>query len=145
MQVLENLKRKTELHESLSDIEVDILESDIGLKALYEDEGVTQDVLLDYPYINEKYEDEELNSPKRGGSKKYYVYVKNDKGNIVKVQFGDTSGLQAKINNPEAVKSFVARHDCANKKDRTTPGYWACSTPKIAKQLGLKGGGNYFW
>lgn len=135
------LKEKTELYESLSDIEKDILESDIGLKALYENE----EVLLDYPYINEKYEDVELNSPKRGGSKKYYVYVKNDKGNIVKVQFGDTSGLQAKINNPEAVKSFVARHDCANKKDRTTPGYWSCRLPKIAKQLGLEGGGNYFW
>jgi len=135
------LKEKTELHESLSDIEIDILDSDIGLKALYEN----VEVLLDYPYINEKYEDVELNSPKRGGDKKYYVYVKNDKGNIVKVQFCDTSGLKVKINDPASVKSFVARHDCKSKTDKTTPGYWACRTPKFAKQLGLEGGGQYFW
>src|SRR5210317_1017853 len=87
----------------------------------------------------------ELNSPKRGGSKKFYVYVKNDKGNVVKVSFGDDTGLQAKINDAEATKSFVARHDCANKKDKTTPGYWACRLPMYAKELGLEGGGDYFW
>ena len=40
----------------------------------------------------------ELNRAKRGGSKKFYVYVKNDKGNVIKVEFGDTTGLKAKIN-----------------------------------------------
>lgn len=87
----------------------------------------------------------ELNSPKRGGNKKYYVYVKNDKGNVVKVEFGDTSGLQAKIDDPQARASFVARHDCDNKKDKTTPGYWSCRLPMYAKELGLEGGGDYFW
>lgn len=135
------LKQKTALHENLSDIEKEILQSDIGLKSLYGE----SEILLDYPYINEKYEDVELNSPKRGGSKKYYVYVKNDKGNIIKVEFGDTTGLQAKINNPEAVKSFVARHDCANKTDKTTPGFWSCRLPFFSKQLGLQGGGKYYW
>ena len=47
-----------------------------------------------------------LNDPKRGGKKKFFVYVKNDKGNVIKVQFGDTSGLSAKINNPAATKVF---------------------------------------
>ena len=87
----------------------------------------------------------ELNKPKRGGSKKYYVYVKNDKGNVIKVEFGDTTGLTAKINDPEARKSFVARHKCEQKKDKTKPGYWACRLPRYAKALGLKGGGNFFW
>ena len=80
-----------------------------------------------------------LNSPKRGGSKKYYVYTKNKKGNVVKVSWGDTTGLKTKANNPGAVKSFVARHDCKNKNDKTKAGYWACRTPRY-KQLGVKGG-----
>ena len=33
----------------------------------------------------------------------------------------------------------------ATKKDKTKPGYWACRMPYFAKQLGLSGGGNYFW
>jgi len=93
-------------------------------------------------------ENKELNSPKRnsGSGKKYYVYVKNDKGNVVKVTFGDEKGgLSSKINDPEARKSFVARHNCDTKKDKTSPGYWSCRLPYYAKQLGLSGGGNFFW
>jgi len=71
--------------------------------------------------------------------------VKNDKGNVIKVEFGDTTGLTAKINDPDARKSFVARHKCDQKKDKTKPGYWACRLPMYAKALGLKGGGNFFW
>ena len=126
---------------SLTDFDKYLLETDIGLTDVFEN----QEVLLDYPFINEKQEDVELNSPKRGGSKKFYVYVKNDKGNVIKVEFGDTSGLKAKINDKDAVKSFVARHDCSNKNDKTTPGYWSCRLPWYAKQLGLEGGGKYFW
>ena len=37
-----------------------------------------------------------LNDPIRGGSKKFYVYVKNEKGNVIKVSFGDTTGLSIK-------------------------------------------------
>jgi hypothetical protein len=94
--------------------------------------------------INEE-KDVELNSPKRGGNKKYYVYVKNDKGNVIKVEFGDTSGLKAKIDDSEARKSFVARHKCSEKKDKTKPGYWACRLPRYAKALGLSGGGDFYW
>ena len=87
----------------------------------------------------------ELNQPKRGGDAKYYVYVKNDKGNVIKIQFGDTTGLSAKINDKEAAASFAARHKCDTKTDKTKAGYWACRLPRYAKQLGLKGGGNYWW
>tara|TARA_B100000902_G_C27096111_1_gene806357 strand:- start:114 stop:770 length:657 start_codon:yes stop_codon:yes gene_type:complete len=81
-----------------------------------------------------------LNSPKRGGSKKYYVYVRNPKtGKVKKVSWGDTTGLKTKANNPGAVKSFVARHKCKQKKDKTKAGYWACRTPRY-KSLGVKGG-----
>jgi hypothetical protein len=120
-----------------------LMSTDIGELAIYE--GV--EVPLDHPLIEAEYKgrEVELNEPKRGGDKKFYVYVKNEKGNVIKVQFGDTSGLSAKINDPAARKSFSARHDCPNKKDKTSPGYWSCNLPRYADQLGLKGGGNFFW
>lgn len=104
-------------------------------------------VPLEQPMIESEYKgkDVELNQPKRGGKAKYYVYVKNDKGNVIKIQFGDTTGLSAKINDKEAAKSFAARHQCHLKTDKTKAGYWACRLPRYAKSLGLKGGGNYFW
>lgn len=86
----------------------------------------------------------ELNKPKRGGSKKFYVYVKNDKGNVVKVSFGDPN-LSVKFSDEDARKSFAARHDCANKKDKTSAGYWSCNLPRYASQLGLSDGGNFYW
>ena len=85
-----------------------------------------------------------LNSPKVGGPKKYYVYVK-DGDKIKKITWGDTTGLKVKINNKKAADSFAARHDCKNKTDKTTAGYWACRLPHYAKQLGLSGGGDFFW
>ena len=86
-----------------------------------------------------------LNKPKRGGSKAYYVYVKDPKsGNVKKVSFG-SSGLRAKINNRGAVKSFVARHKCKQKNDKTKAGYWSCRLPRYAKSLGLSGGGGQWW
>jgi hypothetical protein len=94
-------------------------------------------------YLNEteKKKTPPIGKPKRGGSKKFYVYVR-DKGKIKKVSFGDTSGLSVKINNPEARRAFAARHDCKNKKDRTKPSYWSCNVGRYAKQLGL--GSNFY-
>lgn len=85
-----------------------------------------------------------LNKPMRGGSKKYYVYVKTDKGNIKKIEFGDTTGLSAKVSNQKARKSFSARHNCPDKKDKTKAGYWAC---RINKYSHLWGGKTYpgYW
>ena len=85
-----------------------------------------------------------IGKPKRGGSKKFYVYVR-DKGKIKKVSFGDTSGLSAKLNNPKARQAFAARHDCKNKKDRTKASYWSCRLPRYAKLLGLKSNFSGFW
>jgi hypothetical protein len=76
-----------------------------------------------------------LGKPKRGGSKKFFVYVK-DGDKVKKVQFGDTTGLSTKVNNPKARKAFAARQNCDRKKDRTTPGYWACNIGKYWKSLG---------
>lgn len=84
-----------------------------------------------------------IGKPMRGGSKKFYVYVK-DKGKIKKVSFGQ-AGMSAKINNPEARRAFAARHDCKNKKDRTKASYWSCRLPRYAKLLGLKSNFSGFW
>lgn len=88
-----------------------------------------------------------LNKPKRSsGPKKYYVYTRNPKTKkIIKVNFGDSGNLSAKISNPKARKSFVARHKCNQKNDRTKPGYWSCRLPRYAKGLNIKGGGNFMW
>lgn len=59
------------------------------------------------------------------GPKKRAVYVRNKKGNVVKVNFGDKK-MKIKKSNPERRKSFRARHKCSQKKDRTTAGYWSC-------------------
>ena len=67
----------------------------------------------------------DLNNPTKGDTKKYKVYVKNDKGNVVKVEFGDPN-MSIKRDDPARRKSFRARHNCDQKKDKTTAGYWSC-------------------
>jgi hypothetical protein len=125
---------------SLDGFNKELIESDIGKFDMFEGNHVP----LDCPMMEE--DDKELNSPKRGGPKKFYVYVKDPStGNVKKVSFGDTSGLKAKIDDPEARKSFVARHKCSQQNDKTTAAYWSCRLPRYAKQLGLSGGGNFFW
>lgn len=135
------------LRENQSTVKLDCLgmvlvESDIGRFGEYEGEKVP----LDLPFITEEEDDVELGKPKRGGPKKFYVYVRNPKtGNVKKVTFGDTTGLKAKINDPKARKAYAARHNCDQAKDRTTAQYWSCNLPRYAKALGLSGGGNFFW
>lgn len=83
--------------------------------------------------------DVELNKPTRGDKKKYKVYVKNDKGNVVKVEFGDLKGgLTQQIQDMDRRRAFGKRHNCSNKKDKTTPGYWSCRLPRYWKELGFK-------
>lgn len=86
-----------------------------------------------------------LNKPKRGGSKKFYVYTKNKKGNVVKVSFGGTTGLNVKIDEPGARASFAARHQCDKKKDKTKPGYWACNIGRYWKSLGGSRNFSGYW
>tara|TARA_R100000697_G_scaffold121423_1_gene148494 strand:- start:200 stop:577 length:378 start_codon:yes stop_codon:yes gene_type:complete len=60
-----------------------------------------------------------------GGPKKRAVYVKNEKGNVVKVTFGDPN-LSIKRDQPERRKSFRARHNCDNPGPKTKARYWSC-------------------
>src|SRR6056300_658319 len=86
----------------VSSLDAQVLETDLGEMANYQGE----DVPLDCPLVEE--DEPELNKPKRGGPKKFYVYVKDPStGNVKKVTWGDTTGLKAKINDVAARKSFA--------------------------------------
>jgi len=109
--------------------DLEMLESDLGKFFVYNGERMP----LDFPMINEaEYQGKtvELGKPKKGGSKKWYVYVRNPKtGKIVKVSYGSPV-MTAKWNDAGARASFAARHQCDKKKDRTKAGYWACRAHK---------------
>jgi hypothetical protein len=112
---------------------------DYGVYFEYED-------LLNLNESEDKKKNPPIGKPKRGGSKKFYVYVKNPKTKkIKKISFGDTTGLSTKINNPEARRAFAARHDCKNKTDKTKASYWSCRLPRYASLLGLKSSFSGFW
>ena len=116
--------------------------TDIGKFGIYEGKKVP----LDLPAIDEaEYQgkDVPIGKPKRGGSKAYYVYVK-DGDKVKKVSFG-SGGLRAKIKDPKARQAFAKRHNCDQKKDRTTPGYWSCNLPRYAPALGLGPKMNTYW
>jgi hypothetical protein len=130
---------KMGLYETTNPDEIDLFENtDLGEWAMFEGEEVP----LDFPMYEEtleeakkkKKKDPPIGKPTKntGGGKKYKVYVRNPKtGNIKKITYGDSKGgLKGNWNNAEARKSFAARHKCAEKKDRTSPGYWACRAHK---------------
>jgi hypothetical protein len=92
-------------------------------------------------------DDKKVNVPKKGGPKKFYVYVK-DGEKTKKVTFGAKDGganLSVKIDDPKARKAFADRHNCDTANDKLSARYWSCRLPYYAKDLGLKGGGNFFW
>jgi hypothetical protein len=66
-----------------------------------------------------------LNKPTKGDVKKSKVYVKNEKGNVVKVNFGDPD-MKIKKNIPARRKSFRARHNCDNPGPKWKARYWSC-------------------
>ena len=68
-----------------------------------------------------------LNKPVRSsdGPKKFHVYVKNPKGNVVKVNFGDPD-MEIKADDPDARRSFRARHNCDNPGPKHKARYWSC-------------------
>ena len=74
-----------------------------------------------------------LNKIMQGDKKKFKVYVKNDKGNVVVVHFGqggDAKGgtMRIRKSNPKARKSFRERHNCDNQRPKYKARYWACRT-----------------
>ena len=138
----------------LSEADRHLIENtDIGKFGIYEGQKVPLDMpMVDMELLNEaEYQGKnvQLGKPKRGGSKKFYVYVMNPKTKKVKkVSFGAAGGgqnLRVKFKDPKARKAFADRQNCDKKKDRTTPGYWSCNLPRYAKALGLGANMNTFW
>ena len=130
-----------------------ILETDLGYTSLYEGKEVQLDFIFEEveALTEAEYQGKnvELGKPKRGGSKKFYVYVKDPKTKKVKkVSFGAKDGgqnLRVKLNDPKARRAFADRQNCDQKNDKTKPGYWSCRLPRYAKLLGLKSNFSGFW
>jgi len=116
-----------------------INETSAGQIAIFENETL----LLDVPFlINEaEYQgkDVKLNKPFRtpNQSKKYAVYTKNDKGNVVKVRFGDPNS-RVKNYDKDRAKNFQKRHKCEDPGPKWKAKYWSCNLHRYAKLLGLK-------
>ena len=87
-----------------------------------EDVEFWDDVLEEAEYQGRKVT---LNKPMKGDVKKSKVYVKNAKGNVVKVNFGDKK-MKIKKSNPKRRKSFRARHNCDNPGPKWKARYWSC-------------------
>ena len=66
-----------------------------------------------------------LGKPTQGDVKKFKVYVRNPKGNVVKVNFGDPD-MRIRKSDPDARRSFRARHNCDNPGPRHKARYWSC-------------------
>ena len=88
------------------------------------------------PQIIADKENKTLNKPFRTpkGPKKFSVYVKNDKGNIVKVNFGDPN-MEIKRDDPDRRKSFRARHNCDNPGPKWKARYWSCRQWRAGKRV----------
>ena len=93
----------------------------------------TQDFHEEYGYLGyaDMFEAEyqgrkvKLNKPMQGDVKTFKVYVKNAKGNVVKVNFGDPN-MRIKKSNPARRRSFRARHNCDNPGPKWKARYWSC-------------------
>ena len=142
--------------------EKDLLESDIGEVAEYEGQPVVLDFPVD-DSLEECWKGYAQQGMKKKGNKMVpncvpmneegdpthgkgigkpfrsrgggAVYVRNGKGNIIKVNFSQ-SGMRKRFNEPGRVKSFIARHHCYSNKDRTSASYWACRWPRYFSDSG---------
>ena len=108
----------------------EFIETNLAEEVTLED---TQDFHEEYGYLGyaDMFEAEyrgrkvKLNKPMQGDVKKFKVYVKNPKGNVVKVNFGDPN-MRIKKSNPARRRSFRARHNCDNPGPKHKARYWSC-------------------
>lgn len=125
------------LYSPRTNFEKDLLESDLGLWGVYGGARVPLDLPMkeeDLVEAQYKGREVELGKPKKGAGGKAYVYVRDPKsGNVKKVKFG--SSMPDAMGDSDAAKarrkSFGDRHNCADKDDRTKPGYWSCRATKF--------------
>ena len=126
----------------LNEDDLYLISTEAGQKGIFEGE----EVLLDVPFETEEEISEaeyqgkkvELNKPKRmSGKHKFTVYTRGENGKTVRVQWGQP-GATVKNYDPEASKSFRARHKCKTPGPRWKARWWACNVGRYAKLLGLK-------
>jgi hypothetical protein len=143
----------------LNDDDLFLISTDAGRYGIYENEIV----LLDVPFWeggeDEYYEEADdwtdefkeireaeyrgrkvkLNKPFRtpGGPRKFSVYTKNDKGNVVKVGFGEP-GMRVNNSDPAKARSFRKRMRCEDPGPRWKPRWWSCNVVRYRKLLGIK-------
>ena len=133
----------------LCDPDAELVESNLGEKGLFEGREVYLDAPIEVEEdlimeLKHRGRTVNLNRPFRtpGGPKKFAVYVRGKNGNVKKVTFGDPN-MRSRASSKARRKSFAARHRCAQKKDRTTAGYWSCRSHRM-RSLGNKGRGKYW-
>jgi hypothetical protein len=137
---LGQVKRKSSGESILEDLHTNLLASncewddnwdefvwEISASEIYDEEGVV---------LAAEKKNVKLNKPFRtpDGPKKFSVYVKNEKGNVVKVNFGDPN-MEIKRDDPERRKNFRARHNCDSPGPKWKAKYWSCkfwSKPKVS-------------
>lgn len=115
-----DIEISTDLEENLDEITYDSDDDffeDYGVMWFNEDEEIDE-----AEYQGRKVK---LGKPMQGDVKKFKVYVRNPKGNVVKVNFGE-KGSKIKKSNPERRRSFRARHNCDNPGPRHKARYWSC-------------------
>ncbi len=142
----------------LSIMDEELVNQEIGQKGLYEGEDVWLDIPMEEIEVltEAKFRGKNVktSSPQRSssGGKAYKVYVsgcsaktKSNPSGVKQIRFG-SGGLKAKLNNPDAKKSYNARHGCSKGRhnDKCKAGYWSCRLPRYAKKLGLSGGGTWW-
>lgn len=118
-----------------------ILMNEKGACSIYDGCGVNNELAEN----KELPKGRKLNKPFRtsGGPKKFAVYTKNDKGNVVIVRFGDPN-MEIKRDDPGRKKNFRARHNCSSPGPKYKARYWSCkmwsSTPvsKIVNEKNQK-------
>ena len=134
------LEESDDINESKLDMNIESIIKKVLVEEFMNDEFLYEDIYGSVEEVNLLQEAEyqgrkvQLGKIMQGDIKKFKVYVKNDKGKVVKVNFGfggkSAKGkrMVIKKNNPERRRSFRARHNCDNPGPRWKPRYWACRT-----------------
>ena len=134
------LEESDDINESKIDMNIESIIKKVLIEEFMNDEFLYEDIYGSVEEVNLLQEAEyqgrkvQLGKIMQGDIKKFKVYVKNDKGKVVKVNFGfggkSAKGkrMVIKKNNPERRRSFRARHNCDNPGPRWKPRYWACRT-----------------
>jgi hypothetical protein len=127
----------------LTDEEIWLVNTDVGKTEIFEGKIVFLDIPFeDVEGVNEaEYRGRKvkLNRPFRtpSGPRKFSVYTKNDKGNVVKVGFGEP-GMRVNNNDPAKSRSFRKRMGCDNPGPTWKAKYWSCNVARYRKLLGIK-------